>query len=41
MQSVVLGISTILYAIQLIGVATREWEKIVVIEAMTRLGKAF
>lgn len=37
-QSIVLGISTLLYMIQIIGVATREWEKIVVIEAMSRLG---
>lgn len=37
-QTFVLAVSTILYMIQLIGVATREWEKIVVIEAMARLG---
>jgi hypothetical protein len=37
-QACVLAIGTVLYAIQLIGVATREWEKIVVIEAMSRLG---
>jgi hypothetical protein len=34
-QIAVLGVSSILYAIQLIGVATREWEKIVLIQALS------
>lgn len=33
-QVIVLGISSLLYVIQLIGVATAEWEKILLIEAM-------
>lgn len=34
-QAFVLAVSTVLYIIQLIGVATREWEKIVIIKAMS------
>eukprot|EP01031_Cornospumella_fuschlensis_P035179 gene35179-42610_t len=37
-QIAILTVSTVLYLIQLIGVATREWEKIIIIEAMSRLG---
>jgi hypothetical protein len=33
-QAAILAISTVLYIIQLIGVATAEWEKILLIEAM-------
>ena len=34
-QVVVLGISSFLYVVQLVGVATREWEKIVMIQALS------
>lgn len=37
LQVLVLICSTALYVIQLVGVATREWDKIVLIEAMTSL----
>lgn len=33
-QAIVLAVSSLLYCVQLIGVATREWEKIMMIEAM-------
>jgi hypothetical protein len=36
-QVIVLAISTLLYVIQLIGVASREWDKIIMIEAMSSL----
>ena len=34
-QVIVLGISSLLYVIQLIGVASREWDKIVMIQALS------
>lgn len=37
LQVIVLAASSMLYFIQLIGVATREWEKIVMIEALTSI----
>lgn len=36
-QIAVLSVSTLLYFVQLIGVATREWDKIIMIEAMSSL----
>lgn len=36
-QVAVLTVSSLLYVIQLVGVATREWDKIMVIEAMSSL----
>ena len=35
MQVILLGISSALYVIQLIGVASREWDKIVMIQALS------
>jgi hypothetical protein len=34
-QIIVLGVSSALYVIQLIGVASREWEKIIMIQALS------
>ena len=38
-QVILLGVSTVLFFIQLIGVATREWDKIVMIEALTAFNR--
>lgn len=35
LQIIVLGVSSILFVIQLVGVATRQWDKIITIQAMS------
>jgi hypothetical protein len=38
LQAIVLAISSFLYIIQIVGVATTEWDKILMIESMAQIG---